>query len=341
MKFELTNTQPHLLVRRLADQLGVATANDCVEELLEIPKTHGDGIITGFDFNNGIGILILYCTLYEDWEMVLQPQASALQFNFNLKGEMRHFLNNNEIQYQLLPLQGTITANPKGKPETFLLPAHTELIFTHLMIDRAAYLNRTDCLINQMPSELAAIFSDVEAEKVFFYQGFYSLAIAEVIRKIVQDKNEGIVRSTRIESKTLELLSRQIKQFNDDLQLPQRQVILRESDITKIETARDLLIKNLRNAPTIEELAKQVGVNRQKLKSGFKLIFDTTISNYLRDERLETASLLLLSGKSIAEAAQAVGYINQSHFSKRFKEKYSVLPKDYLKTVRSKVKMND
>jgi AraC-like DNA-binding protein len=40
---------------------------------------------------------------------------------------------------------------------------------------------------------------------------------------------------------------------------------------------------------------------------------------------------------SIKETARAVGYANQSHFAKRFKEKYGVLPKDYIKNIRAKI----
>lgn len=338
MRFELDQIKPDLLIQTIAKQLGVASYSDCVNETLVLPEERGEGTLMGFNFNSGIGLLVIHCTLQEDWEIIIQQDTPALQFNFCVKGEVRHFLKSNEIQYQLMALLSTITANPATKTETFLLPAHTELIFSHLVVDRATYLDRIDCLVGEMPEALATTFSDIKAEKSFFYQGYYSLSIAETIRKIIQDKNEGIVKSTLIEGKTLELLSKQIKQFKDDAQLPEKQVILRESDLIKIESARDILIKNLRSAPTIEELARQVGVNRQKLKSGFKLLYDSTINSYLREERLETASLLLLSGKSVVEASNTVGYINQSHFTRRFKEKYNVLPKEYLKTIHTKLK---
>lgn len=338
MRFEINQVQPGLWIRAMANQLGITSYNDCVNETLILPEQYGEGILMGFQFNSGIGLLVMNGTLQEDWEIVIQQDTPALQFNFCVKGEIRHFLKSNEIQYQLMSLLSTITASPATKTETFLLPAHTELIFSHLIVDRATYLNQIDCLVGEMPEALAVALSDIKAEKSFFYQGYYSLSIAETIRKIIQDKNEGIVKSTLIEGKTLELLSKQIKQFKDDSQLPQKQVILRESDLIKIESARDILIKNLKSAPTIEELARQVGVNRQKLKSGFKLLYDSTINSYLREERLETASLLLLSGKSVVEASNTVGYINQSHFTRRFKEKYNVLPKEYLKTIHAKLK---
>lgn len=171
------------------------------------------------------------------------------------------------------------------------------------------------------------------AKKPFFYQGNYSIAAAECIRKITSDAHNGLVRSTYLEGKVLELLSRQMKQFKDDLRLPGKQVMLRKYDIDKIKNARDLLIENLQDPPTIEILAKKSGINQQKLKSGFKSVFDKTINQYLTEERLDLASILLLKEHSVKEVSSEVGYTNHSHFAKKFKLKYGVLPKDYLKSI--------
>lgn len=333
MQLKFSNTQPQELVKQLAKQLDVATQDDCIESNLELTTPLGEGKITGYNFSGGLGILVLYCTLKEDWELIIKQKQPALQFNFCMSGNVRHFLQNNELQYQLLPLQGSITANIGGHTEHIFLPAHTEHIFTHLVINRAEYLKRIDCLVEEMPTELATVFKDVEGKKAFLYQSNYSLSIAEVIKRILNDKNEGMVRSALIESKTLELLSKQIKQFDDDLKLPEKQVVLREYDVVKIEAAKDILIANLQAPPTIEELARLTGVNRQKLKSGFKLVFDKTINGYLREYRLEKAAIMLMSGKSVVETASEVGYVNQSHFARLFKEKYGVLPKDYTKKI--------
>ncbi len=336
LKFE--NTQPLALVKALAEQLEVTVQGNCVEETLVLGSSHGEGRITGFDFGAGLGLLVIYATLKEDWELLIEQASPALQFNFCVAGKVRHFLQNKEIQYQLLPLQGSITANKAECQESFFFPAHTELIFTHLIVEREAYLQRIDCLVDEMSEELSTIFKDVNGKRAFLYQSNYSLAIAEIIKRIINDKNEGLVKSALIESKTLELLSKQLKQFNDDLQLPEKQIVLREYDVANIEAARDILIANLKSPPTIEELARQTGINRQKLKSGFKLVFDKTINTYLREHRLEMAATMLLSGKGAGDVSAAVGYVNQSHFARLFKEKYGVLPKDYLKTIQHRMK---
>lgn len=338
MQIKVANYHPHTIIQALAEQMKVQSTNDCMEQTLLIPEDYGEGRISGFHFGNSLGLMIYYITLKEELELIFYDAVPPLQFHFMIEGEVQHCFNDNMIRYQLVPLQGSITANPQETTEHFYLPANTPLLFTKLSIDRAEYLEKIDCLIEGVPEELNKTFSDLKAGNPFIYQSNYSISIAETIKRITGDKNEGLIRSTFIEGKTLELLSRQVKQFSDDLLSPANQVLLRKQDVSKIESARDIILKDLKDAPTIEELARLAGINRQKLKSGFKRLFGTTINSYLREQRLEMASLLLLSGKSVVESANAVGYSNQSHFSRRFKEKYGVLPKAYMKTIQAKIK---
>lgn len=338
MKFEIEKYNAHGIIKDIARTLGTKSRTDCLEEIIELPKEHGKGKIVGFSFSDGVSLLIFNCQLKNDWTLIFENDAPApLQFNFSMKGDIQHFFNRKSIQYQLNSLQGTITAHPAGSSQTFQLPHNTDILFNSLLIDRKKYGKKIACILDQMPKSLADIFIDTNAKDSFFYQSNYSLSIAGCIKKIAEDKNEGLVRSTFLEGKALELFSKQVKQYQDDLNSPGRQVILRKYDLEKIKLAKEVLVKELINPPTIEELAKIVGLNRQKLKQGFKKVYDKTINNYVRAERMEMASILLLHGMSVRQTSSEVGYINQSHFTKRFKERYGILPKDYLKTIRSKV----
>ncbi len=189
-----------------------------------------------------------------------------------------------------------------------------------------------------MPEKLVNVFSDTAAKSPFFYQGNYSFTSSECIQTILTDQHQGLVRSTFLEGISLELLSCQIRQYKDDLVAPSKQLALRKQDVEKILEAREVLVKNLQNPPTIEKLSKKVGINQSKLKAGFKKVFDKPVKTWLRDKRLEMAKLLLLEDTlSIREIAKSVGYSNQSHFSNRFKEKYGALPKDFTQLMKSKL----
>lgn len=338
MNLTFRTYHPHKLIKSLADQLKIPSHTDCLEEIIELSGKLGHGKITGFRFSDGISFVVFDCMLNRDWNLKFVNDFPApLQFNFEIEGEVWHNFNNGTIRYHLNPLQGSITSCPTNSIQSLKLPGNRKILFTILMIDREEYLKKIDCIVDKMPEQLSAIFTDLGAEKSFFYQSNYSISAAECIKKITDNNHEGLVRSTYLESKVLELLSKQVKQFQDDLLSPNRQVMLRKYDVTKIKYARDILIENLHNPPTIEELAKKAGINQQKLKSGFKAIFDKTINQYLTEERMDLASILLLKEHSVRDVASEVGYSNHSYFAKKFKEKYGVLPKDYLKSIQIRI----
>ena len=106
-------------------------------------------------------------------------------------------------------------------------------------------------------------------------------------------------------------------------------VKLRAKDREAIKLARDILIANLAEPPTIRELCSAVGVNRNKLHYGFKEVFGLSPSNYLEEHRLEQAYIRLRdSDHLIYRIAADVGYSNQANFSTAFKRKYGLTPKE-------------
>ncbi|MEM6967434.1 MAG: AraC family transcriptional regulator [Bacteroidota bacterium] len=341
MNLTFNKYHPRKFIRSISSQIDAVSYADCMEEILELPSNLGQGKITGFSFSNGIGFVVFDCFLNEDWSLdFVNDFPAPLSLNFLTEGELWHAFYHENIRYHLNPLQGSIAACPVDSIQNIILPSNQKILYTILSINRRKYLKKIDCLVDQMPDKLADVFSDVNGEQSFFYQGNYSLSVSACIKKITHHKHKGLVRSTYIEGKVLELLSKQIKQYEDDLNTPNQQLMLRKYDVDKIKMARDILIKNIETPPTIQVLAKKAGINQQKLKTGFKAIFDKTINQYLRDERLEMASILLLQGNSIKDTVHRIGYSNQSHFARKFKEKYGVLPKDYLRSVSVQVSGN-
>ncbi len=338
MRLRFSDYHPHSFVKQLAKQLQINSEQDCLEQFIELTGKQGSGKITGFMFSDGVAFLLFDCILNKDWELRFVKNSNPpLQFNFDIEGEIWHNFNDDMIRYHLNPLQGSITACPKNSEQVLKLPGKRKILFASLLIDRSKYIDKIECMIDKMPPALSEIFTDFKAKKSFFYQGNYSITAAKCIKKITNDEHVGLVRSTNIEGKALALLSRQVRQFQDDLLRPGKQVMLRKYDIEKIKYARDILVKDIKNPPTIKLLAKKAGVNQQKLKSGFKTIFDKTINQYLTEKRLELAAILLLKELSIKEAAVEVGYANFGYFSKKFKNKYGVLPKEYLKSIQLRI----
>ena len=95
--------------------------------------------------------------------------------------------------------------------------------------------------------------------------------------------------------------------------------------------AKEILLKNYANPPKIEYLAKLCATNKTKLNKVFKKVYKVTISNYIKNLRLEKAYILLQKQfLNIGEVAEKVGYMHQGNFTRLFFEKYGIYPKDIL-----------
>jgi len=151
-------------------------------------------------------------------------------------------------------------------------------------------------------------------------------AMLNVIHSIENSTYVGACQKLYLESKVLELFSLQLEQLeqvsNKD---PRRRYTQREID--QLREARQMLLADLGNPPTIAGLSQLTGINDFKLKQGFREVFGNTVFGTLTDARMEAAYKKLEKGvMNVNEVAAYVGYSNSSHFAVAFKRKYGFLP---------------
>ena len=97
-----------------------------------------------------------------------------------------------------------------------------------------------------------------------------------------------------------------------------------------IKEAINYIEQNFQNDITVEDIAKFCGLNR----SYFGKIFHDTIGRspqeFLISYRMtKAAELLKITSLSIADIGNAVGYPNQLHFSRAFKNVYGMSPRNW------------
>jgi|JI9StandDraft_1071089.scaffolds.fasta_scaffold00752_7 AraC family transcriptional activator of pyochelin receptor len=143
-------------------------------------------------------------------------------------------------------------------------------------------------------------------------------------------------RNDYIQFKILELVYHLFEYNRTINDANQKLLSLTAISINRIKNAKEILIGNLENPPTISQLAKQVGLNENTLKLGFKQLFSATVYGYLSNVRMEKAKYLLkIEKKNVTEVSLEVGYLSMSKFTNAFRKKYGVNPsyfKSSLKT---------
>ncbi|MGC3960533.1 MAG: AraC family transcriptional regulator [Verrucomicrobiota bacterium] len=95
----------------------------------------------------------------------------------------------------------------------------------------------------------------------------------------------------------------------------------------RVEQVAYLLKQNLANPPALEELGKKIGCSHFYLSRIFSAQTGQTITQYLRQLRMERAAELLKSREfNVTEVALEVGYNSLSHFSAAFQETFGCCP---------------
>lgn len=95
----------------------------------------------------------------------------------------------------------------------------------------------------------------------------------------------------------------------------------------QLNKARDILLDNIENPPSLSELSKEIGFNTTRLKKEFKAFFGVPVFKYLQNERLSSAHQLISQKKAtVQEAAWHVGYDSLSSFSNAFSKKFGYRP---------------
>lgn len=97
-----------------------------------------------------------------------------------------------------------------------------------------------------------------------------------------------------------------------------------------IKEAINYIEQNFQNNISIEDVAAVCGINRSYLGKIFKKSTGQSPQEFLMNYRMvKAAELLKLTSLSIADIGSAIGYENQLHFSRAFKNIYGVSPREW------------
>ena len=96
-----------------------------------------------------------------------------------------------------------------------------------------------------------------------------------------------------------------------------------------VKQAKELLAGQLAAAPSLEQLAQAVGLSPFHLARVFRRATGLPPHTWLMQRRLEQARALLKSGCTPIHVAMQLGFADQSHLNRQFKQAYGVAPGQY------------
>jgi AraC-like DNA-binding protein len=155
--------------------------------------------------------------------------------------------------------------------------------------------------------------------------GSISSPIQSILNQIIHHGLKGHLENIYLKAKGLELLTLCLDQY--DQGFLKESVIKTEDDKSKIIKARDFLLQDFQDPPTLAKLSKYTGLNEFKLKNGFKEVFGNTVFAYLLEHKLQMAfQLLSQSDKTAAEISVLAGFSSPQHLNQAFKKRFGNTP---------------
>ncbi|MBW4552778.1 MAG: AraC family transcriptional regulator [Aphanocapsa sp. GSE-SYN-MK-11-07L] len=156
-----------------------------------------------------------------------------------------------------------------------------------------------------------------------------SPAIQRVAHEIISCPYEKASKRLFLQAKSHELMALILAPIVADRGKPPLPTGMKPLTISQVYAARDSLRLQLENPPSTLELAEQVGLSDRTLRRGFRLLFGTTVFEYLTDQRMSWAAQQLRdTNQTVAEIANRAGYGNPAKFAAAFKRTVGISPSD-------------
>lgn len=108
-----------------------------------------------------------------------------------------------------------------------------------------------------------------------------------------------------------------------------KQPISTKSDVVSVRRVQELIQDQLGENLTLDEFSKQAGISRYHLIRSFKQVHGQAPHAFQLDARIKKAKLLLQQGHTLIEIAGVLGFADQSHFQRHFKQRMAITPKQY------------
>lgn len=207
----------------------------------------------------------------------------------------------------------------------FNLPPEAELIVVLISIEYFHSLFSID-------GTILFNYNSLKGDKPIIEPKEINSSIKLILNQLITKQTNESLRPIFIKGKVYELLSYYFSTptENDNESCP---YIATEETITKIKHAKQLIIKEINNPPSLPDLAKEVGLNIKKLKTEFKEFYGMPVFTFLLNYKMELAKKLLEEQQlNVNEIAIHLGYSASSHFIAAFKRKYNITPKQFAKS---------
>lgn len=137
----------------------------------------------------------------------------------------------------------------------------------------------------------------------------------------------GPLRTLYLQGKALELLTLMLTCVDQTRATPDYASRPSSAHTERLMAARGVLLAEFAAPPSLDDLARRVGMSTSSLTAGFRQAFGCSIMKFVQQQRMNHAFQALTDGRiNVSQAAYGVGY-SRAHFSSLFRRRFGISPK--------------
>lgn len=310
--------------RRHADDLTEIVSPDQRVARLILGRSFGSGYLEFLSLGDDLSAIISDGSFRHAQPFKLFGQE-WLRFHFRISGQ-NSLLFGDKIQYNLTGPLAQVLLLPEDVLHTDYIGGEHGMQMLSIYCGRRTLTEALGVEPDRLPGMLSRY---VAGGEVTFAPDHlrYSRDVYEALAALFRAPVTGGVRPAYIKTKVLEIICLFISDLYTD---GASDGTLCARDRERLVEVRDRISQAPSEAWRIRDLARMVGMNRNKLTRGFRDMFGMSIFEHQRRARLTLAMRLLCEeGLPISQVACDVGYAHQSTFTSAFRKQFGVSPARY------------
>ncbi|CEA04084.1 Regulatory protein PchR [Metalysinibacillus saudimassiliensis] len=294
-----------------------AHENNPATATISLPAQIGEGTVATVTIRESLTVVVTDIQLLQDQLDQFHEDSKMVEFNYVLAGDLICSVNNEPFR-----MQG---------PTQALSYFHQ----SNVTLKTTAKQRVQKVEIRMTPERLLSYFAEAtDREQIAHFlqhqlgqitQHHLTPFVKQRVYEILHCSYKSSFKALYIEAKVMELLVATFAKAK-------RQSLPNMPDAQKLQQIKAIILAELDQPHTVKTLAARVGLPENKVRQGFKQLFDVPIITFVRQQRMEKAAWLLeVEGLSVTDTAITLGYSNMSNFTIAFRKYFGCNPSEYLK----------
>ena len=320
----------------LEEQFGGEFHKSYGESVMNINNDHAHGTVKAVEIRKNKFFFEFNVKVKKSFSIGIPPENyNAINFFYCQSGSVGQSFGDSNVINSLDEFQTAIVAH-KTQKTVIHFKENTKVDLILISVCELEGIQSSP-----MINKIHTLFTNKMVDNKFAYFGSINLKISEQINEVKKIEETGIVRKLLLEGTVQLILGMEIQHHKNDIE---NQTLfsgsLNRRELKIIQDLGERIKSNLAEQYNINMFMDETGISAAKLQEGFKLLYGRTVTDYIKNLRVEESERLIKNTDlNVSQIVYTIGFSSRSYFSKIFRNKYNCSPNEYLNKCRVAAKI--